>query len=144
MDRPIGRYRHVSATVSCSDLSMHSLVSPRNSTAAAREFILPARRYASAVLAMTSCPSSRCSSEMPGPTEPPFSGTEAFFYLSHTVLYGNTGIAKSNDTSLWNFVPKSGLKNLATILWSPMSPDVKPVLRTNTAQSQPTAHCVCD
>ena len=88
MDRPIGRYRHVSAT--------------------AREFILPARRYASAVLAMTLCPSSRCSSEMPGPIEPPFSGTEAFFYLFHTVLYGNAGISKSNGTSLWkNFVPKS-------------------------------------
>ena len=113
MDRPIGRYRHVRATVSCSDLSMHSLVSPRNSTAAAREFILPARRYASAVLAMTLCPSSRCSSEMPGPIEPPFSGTEAFFYLSHAVLYGNSGIAKSNDTSLWNFVPKSGLKKFS-------------------------------
>ena len=106
MDRPIGRYRHVRATVSCSDLSMHSLVSPRNSTAAAREFILPARRYAM-------CPSSRCSSEMPGPIEPPFSGTEAFFYLSHAVLYGNSGISKSNDTSLWNFVPKSGLKKFS-------------------------------
>ena len=36
-------------------------------------------------------------------------GMAAFFHLSYTVLKGNSGISKNNDTSLWNFAPNSGL-----------------------------------
>jgi len=36
-------------------------------------------------------------------------GTGAFSQHSYTVLKGNSGISKNKATSLWNFVPISGL-----------------------------------
>jgi len=37
-------------------------------------------------------------------------GTGASFHLSYTVLKGNSGIFRNKGTSLWNFVPNSGLR----------------------------------
>ena len=36
-------------------------------------------------------------------------GTGAYFHLAYTVFKGNSGIFKNKGTSLWNFVPNSGL-----------------------------------
>ena len=88
--------------------------------------IFTARRYASAVYAVIVCLSvcpSACLSvllsvsvaslyciETIGRIERDFFGMEASFHLSHTVLYGNSGISKNKDTSLWNFVRNSGLR----------------------------------
>ena len=36
-------------------------------------------------------------------------GTGASFRPSYTVLTGNSAVSKNNGTSLWNFVPNSGL-----------------------------------
>ena len=37
-------------------------------------------------------------------------GIGAFFDISYTVLHGNLGTFKNKGTSLWNFVPNSGLR----------------------------------
>jgi len=37
-------------------------------------------------------------------------GIQAKFCLFYTVLYRNLGSSKNKGTSLWNFVPNSGLK----------------------------------
>ena len=34
---------------------------------------------------------------------------EVSFYLSYTVLKGNSDISRNKGTSVWNFVPNSGL-----------------------------------
>jgi len=39
-----------------------------------------------------------------------FFGVESTFHLSYAVCKGNSGISKSVGTSLWNFVPNSGLR----------------------------------
>ena len=37
------------------------------------------------------------------------------FYISYTVLKGNSDISKNEDTSLWNFVPDSGRRQEAQL-----------------------------
>ena len=53
--------------------------------------------------------SSRCSVETHERMELVF-GVESTFHLSYAVCKGNSGISKSVGTSLWNFVPNSGLR----------------------------------
>jgi len=80
--------------------------------------VFTARRYASAVFAVVICPSVRLSVR---PTQAGivskrldesscFFGLETSFHLSHTVLWGNLGISKSDGTSDWNLVPNSALR----------------------------------
>ena len=70
------------------------------------------------VLALAPClrlsATSRCSSETAERIELVF-GMESSFRLSYTVLQRNSGIFKNKDTSLWNFVPYSGLQKI--LLW---------------------------
>jgi len=51
---------------------------------------------------------SRCSNETAERIELGF-GVGVFYYLSYTVLKGNSGISKNQGISVWNFVPNSGL-----------------------------------
>ena len=51
---------------------------------------------------------SRCSVEVVGRIKLVF-GTEASFDKSYTVLKGNSSIFENKGTSMWKFVPKSGL-----------------------------------
>ena len=69
------------------------------------------QRSASAVYAIVLCPSVR-----PSVRHKPViyrndrtNRTVASLHPSHTVLWGNLGISKNERTSLWNFVPNSGL-----------------------------------
>jgi len=81
------------------------------------DILLPAQRYAGrGLLAIAPCPSvyvclpltSRGSIEAAERIELVF-GKGASFHPSCTVLTGNSVISKTNGTSLWNFVPNSGL-----------------------------------
>jgi len=73
-----------------------------------RYVVFTARCYASAVLAMTLCPSvtSRSSAKTAERIELVF-GMWVSFHPSYTVLKGNSLISKNKGTSLWNFVLKS-------------------------------------
>ena len=42
-----------------------------------------------------------------------FFGVWASFDLSYTVLYGNSYVCKNKGTSVWNFVPNSGLRTFS-------------------------------
>jgi len=86
--------------------------------------ILSARRYASATLAAAPCPSvclsqaGTLSKRLHGST---WFSVQRLCVLSCPVLYGNSGISKYRDTSLWNFVPKvekfrHGTSTVASVL----------------------------
>jgi len=79
--------------------------------------ILPTRRYPSAIYATVAVCTSDCQSRISVETDEriePICGTVAILGLSYTVLERNSGISRNNGTSLWNFVPNSGLKHFAT------------------------------
>jgi len=42
-------------------------------------------------------------------------GTQPTLGLSYTVLEGDSGIFKNNGTSIWNFVPNSGLRKISQL-----------------------------
>ena len=46
----------------------------------------------------------------PGPSAPESSTLTARLPTSYTVLSRNSGICKNKGTSLWNFIPNSGLR----------------------------------
>ena len=105
------------------DYSRFATISRRQQSAnAASGFLfflfLPARHCASAgTIAMAVClclsvsVTSRCSIELDGRIDPVFD-IQASCDQSYTVLYGNSDIHKNKGTSVWNFVPNSGLRKL--------------------------------